>query len=290
MSNITVTHFDKVCRFKSFVFPGGEVGIKFDKSEYGPINCLTFTLKAKSAHDLIELAMVKDAAKRQFGQKQSYLKLSYIPYARQDRVCDEGEAFSLKVFCDYLNFLSFDEVEVMDPHSNVAPALINNVKVISQEKIIHCFYNLQRLFLYVDDKPLLVSPDDGASKKVAKLAASVKYNSFVRCEKVRDLSTGKIIKTEVHEDEPILGRQVCIVDDICDGGATFIELAKVLRAKGASVIHLYVTHGIFSRGIQHLYDNGIDYIWTTDSLMSREYIIENRRKYGDKFNIHEASY
>ena len=43
-----------------------------------------------------------------------------------------------------------------------------------------------------------------------------------------------------------------IVDDTCDGGRTFIELAKVLRARNAGKIELYVTHGIFSKGLKEL--------------------------------------
>ena len=43
-----------------------------------------------------------------------------------------------------------------------------------------------------------------------------------------------------------------IVDDICDGGQTFIELAKALEKQGAHQIFLYVTHGIFSKGLDTL--------------------------------------
>ena len=59
------------------------------------------------------------------------------------------------------------------------------------------------------------------------------------------------------------------VDDICDGGRTFIELGKVLRAKGASKLVLSVTHGIFSRGPALVFEM-FDAIYTTDSIRNSD--------------------
>jgi ribose-phosphate pyrophosphokinase len=56
-----------------------------------------------------------------------------------------------------------------------------------------------------------------------------------------------------------------IVDDICDGGRTFIELAKVIIAQNQEAkIYLVVTHGIFSAGFSEL-TNYFDGIYTTNS-------------------------
>jgi ribose-phosphate pyrophosphokinase len=56
------------------------------------------------------------------------------------------------------------------------------------------------------------------------------------------------------------------VDDLCDGGATFIGAAKCLRDAGAKFVGLVVPHGIFSRGVSHVLDNGIDHIHTSNSF------------------------
>jgi ribose-phosphate pyrophosphokinase len=50
-----------------------------------------------------------------------------------------------------------------------------------------------------------------------------------------------------------------MVDDICDGGRTFIELAKELRGMGAEKVHLYVTHGFFTKGLS-VFDGIIDVV------------------------------
>ncbi len=79
------------------------------------------------------------------------------------------------------------------------------------------------------------------------------------------MDTGNILETVVYADD-LQGRDVCILDDIADGAKTFIELAKVLKAKNAGKVILYVTHGIFSKTIEYVLENGIDEVWTTDSF------------------------
>ena len=58
-----------------------------------------------------------------------------------------------------------------------------------------------------------------------------------------------------------------MVDDLCDGGATFILLAKELLSKGAKEVHLFVSHGIFSRGLGVLFDAGIKRVFVKDGEM-----------------------
>jgi len=61
------------------------------------------------------------------------------------------------------------------------------------------------------------------------------------------------------------------VDDICDGGRTFIESAGLLReAYPEADIHLYVSHGIFSKGTDVLFDAGIKTIHTIKGEVKRE--------------------
>lgn len=54
-------------------------------------------------------------------------------------------------------------------------------------------------------------------------------------------------------------KPILVMDDICDGGATFISLAKEIKAHelyNDQELWLYVTHGIFSKGKQTLLDAG----------------------------------
>ncbi len=250
---------------KFWLFPAGEVGVKLDISAYlnGYTGPFIIVARINNSNDFFELANVKNALQEHFlksGIKnQIDLVLPYVPYAQQDRVCVTGEAFSAKVFANLLNSLNFDRVVVADPHSGISSALINNAIVVSRFELIDQHQELRTNL----NTGLLVAPDAGANKQTAELAKYFGHSSFIRGDKLRDLSTGEIIETIVYGD--VAGKTVTIVDDLAVGAATFAELAKVLKQKGAKKVVLYTTHGIFSRGTQHLFENGIDEIYTTNS-------------------------
>jgi ribose-phosphate pyrophosphokinase len=263
--NIQIFKNGRELDFKRFIFPGGEVGVKLNAADYvfalGGGTCKTIVARIQNSEDFLELAMVKDALDRLEIDLPTRLFLPYVPYARQDRVCDKGEAFSLQVFCKLLNSLKFDVVTICDPHSEVAPALINNVRVIKQFNIINNW--LEFINRCNNPKVSIVSPDGGSIKKTFELGAFFSKD-FVRADKIRDLTNGNIKDTVVYCDD-FKGNDVVVFDDICDGGRTFTELAKVCKAKNCGKFILYVTHGIFSKGVETLFQNGIDEIWTTNS-------------------------
>jgi ribose-phosphate pyrophosphokinase len=91
---------------------------------------------------------------------------------------------------------------------------------------------------------------------------------MIHCEKQRDPSTGKISTTTVNSPD-LTGKTAVITDDICDGGATFIGIAKQLRSLNCQNIILYVTHGIFSKGLI-VFDGLIDQVFTSSSLVQVE--------------------
>jgi ribose-phosphate pyrophosphokinase len=172
----------------------------------------------------------------------SFLTIAYLPYARQDRACNRGEPLSIQVIAQLINSIEAFEVELIDPHSDVAGALIKNSKIITQDSIIHKLLYIKKMEDYV-----LVAPDAGAYKK---LNSGNYTNDLAFATKVRDKLTGKPTIKNIEGD--VEGRDCLIVDDICDGGRTFIELAKKLKEQKAKTISLYTTYGIYSNGIMSL--------------------------------------
>jgi ribose-phosphate pyrophosphokinase len=224
-------------------FAGGELHVRLSVPIL--VNCHSLVMRAQltSAEAILELMLLTDALRRELGWA-TCLKLvcPYLPYARQDRVCAPGEALSLRVMCDLINGLNFDEVEIWDPHSDVAMALLERAVAVSQEVFV------SRLTLGSSWR--LVAPDAGAAKKIGPVAKATGL-PIIQAMKVRDPMTGAITGTTVDWDETACSAaNLLIVDDICDGGRTFIELAKVLRPKTTGRILLFVTHGIFSQGIE----------------------------------------
>ena len=110
----------------------------------------------------------------------------------------------------------------------------------------------------LDGIDYLISPDKGASLKT-KAIGKLYDIPVIYCNKARDSSNGFIVYDEVNCIE-IRDKSVLIVDDLCDGGMTFILLAKMLRKSSPKSLSLYVTHGIFSKGKSVLTDAGINTI------------------------------
>ena len=247
-----------------FTFSGGEEHVRFLNKPDQPVTSVQITVRLTSSSELMKLIIAVDALKRLFGSKLSMeLICPYFPYARQDRVCVEGEALGVSVMANLLNAMGFEKVTVWDAHSEVTPALIYNVVNMAQEAIIERCLPLTAI---LNSKAItLISPDAGATKKTQNVAKFFGGSiEVLQAEKVRDLSTGAITHTDLHGD--VAGKDVLIVDDICDGGRTFLELANILKKKGSKSISLFVTHGIFSKGLA-VFDGFIDSIYTTDSFI-----------------------
>jgi ribose-phosphate pyrophosphokinase len=157
--------------------------------------------------------------------------------------------------------LNFESVTLWDVHSDVALALLNNVTNVEPEYFLGSILSGGK-----KDKYVLVSPDAGAMKKVAKIA-KIFNCPMITASKIRNPQNGEITGTEIHIPNEFIGRKFLIVDDLIDGGRTFIELAKAIRTANngeATSIDLYVTHGIFSKGIDVLHDAGICNIYTAN--------------------------
>lgn len=250
-------------------FPGGEVFPRPETTDdFTHFNDTTI-VKARltSSDDIMALLMLCDALQREgrFTRHRTILKIPYFPYARQDRVANKGESLSAAVMAGLINGLGFDEVHILDLHSDITSALIKNVRVTHAfEPVWNHFENKQ-----IYEGGIFVIPDDGAEKKTLAFAKVFgNTRKPLRATKNRCTVTGKITETVLHDNgEKYEGPQdFVVVDDICDGGRTFIELAKVIRGKyEVKSLHLHVSHGIFSRGLNVLFDR-YSSISTTDSF------------------------
>ena len=253
---------------KFWNFPAGEFGFRLTDEDLEYASRFTGDLieiewNYENDAELVQIAMIKEALVKLFMFRNVKYKLNmpYIPYARQDRRCNEGEAASLTVIAGLINGLGFDFVEAIDPHSIVAPAVINNLACVEQ-----LYYFLQHITEfyaeaeYVRRPIVLIAPDQGASKKTMALfkELSTHYGKLhnyyiVTADKERDLTNGEIVRTVVDIPSHIPDSAIyLVVDDICDGGRTFVELAKAIPEEKRSHLHLLVTHGIFSQGLDVL--------------------------------------
>lgn len=210
----------------------------------------------------VALPHVFEALRHYYPYAEYCLELPYLPYARQDRRCNPGEAAGAKVFAGQINALGCKSVVITDPHSEVITQLINGAQVSDQCEV---FGNMN----FADY--IIVAPDLGALKKAEKFASYVGARGVIAFNKKRNLATGEIIGQEmISVGNTVIGEyeKFLVLDDICDGGRTFVGVAEHIRAGwNPERLELAVTHGIFSYGKEVVTDV-YDKVYTTNSFIT----------------------
>jgi ribose-phosphate pyrophosphokinase len=279
MKTLNLTDIDKSdVKYQIQEFPDGQNNIVIK-----PSKCVTKTetfwatpVQIKSRlNNWLDLELIVCAIKslRNLGVKTIHLYTPYFMGARSDRQFEHGGNRYIKdVIAPVINSLNFESVTCIDPHSYVLENCVNNFKSITNVELVK---NSLRLIAgdwkerTNNEGFVLVSPDAGASHKIFKLAEQIGYKGdIITCSKERD-KDGKIIGTNVPLNAgEHLDKDFIIIDDICDGGATFINIAKELneiRTKYSNQkIYLIVTHGIFSKGFRELSEH-FENIYCTNS-------------------------
>lgn len=235
--------------YKLTQFSAGELHPQLQEYDLlGKIESIIVKPRTYNPSFIVELSLLVNALRDEFPESVHFdLDLPYIPYSRQDRVCAVGDAFGLKVFADQLNSLNFRYVIIFDAHSDVSPALINNC--INRE--------VKNLFVlnpeFISKYSHLVAPDAGAYKKVNSIASHFNL-PVIPALKTRDTATGRLSNTVVVTEGIENPTRLLVIDDLCDAGGTFLALgAKLKQAFPHTPIDLYVSHGVFAKGL-----NGLD--------------------------------
>lgn len=218
--------------------------------------------KYENETELIQLIYITDHLKNH-GYTNIDLVMPYLPNARMDRVKNSSEVFTLKWFCDIINSLRFDCVEVLDVHSPVGEALLDRIVVRTPEEYIR-----QAMEMAGIDKEndLVFFPDEGSCKRYS--AFIPQYDNVGFGIKKRDWKTGKIEGFDIHGADP-KGRNVFIIDDICSYGGTVFHAALKLKELGCGDIYAYFTHCENSIAKGELFKGDlIKAVYTTNSLCS----------------------
>lgn len=192
------------------------------------------------------------------------LFMPYTPNGRMDRVKNTEDVFTLKYFAEIINDLDFDSVTVLDPHSSVSEALIDNIIVETPEKFVGAVVRE-----IGDDELTMFYPDEGAMKRYSSMF-DYPYAFGI---KKREWETGQICGLDVSGmAELIQGKKILIVDDISSRGGTFYHSAKKLKELGAKEIYLYVSHCENTILDGEVLTSGlIEKVFTTNSIFTKSH-------------------
>lgn len=253
---------------KFWTFPGGERGMSLDTEKLKAVGTPEVHCHFRGSDDIVDLIMVTNAIRQELGSAEAiFLSIPYFPFARQDRVSNPGEPNALQAFVAVVNSLNFTVVSFLDPHSDVLEGLLTPGTALP----------IRQWEIWTEDtlcipdsgsgsiKRALISPDAGAAKKTHKVASALGVD-VIQAHKLRDTKTGAISGTWINEHDLTHYQRLIVVDDICDGGRTFIELAEVIRRLGyKGQLDLAVTHGIFSKGVAVVHEH-FDNIFVINSF------------------------
>lgn len=231
-------------------FSAGETQIRLKKETAD--NC-------KLAQEVVVTANIKDGDLTRLGlltsaiggmvkySQKMTLILPYFPYSRADRKFTKADGFGLGTAACIITLFRYDRVLTVDMHSNVIETdyCMLGFKNLSPLSMISAALNAEQYRMGSRDISILL-PDAGAHRyDLSRLKVPV-----YQCQKTRIAETGVLsgfIVPEVHT------KHALIVDDICDGGGTFVGIADTLKFQQPEVtLGLYVTHGIFSKGLENL--------------------------------------
>lgn len=270
--DLTGTDLESTIQYKISKFPDGQQTIDITNL-YITSPTVEIRSRLNNFKDL-ELIVCANQALKNLGIKDIELYVPYFIGGRSDRKFQEGGIHYLKqVIAPIINLQEFSKVTVIDPHSDVLESVLNSFNKRNHFGFIKWALTKIDNKDGAQDRITLVSPDSGAYKKIFDVAKFFKIPNVVTANKVRDVITGNIVKTEVPVTIHDAGKTFVIIDDICDGGRSFIEISKAIKSitglssmsNEPTKVYLIVTHGIFSNSFLEL-SRHIDGIYTTNSV------------------------
>ena len=231
---MTYLPFDSIV--DRFRYPAGETHLRLRSEAAAPVDDdMVIEVRATGFETLGEILTADRLLRRRDAHVTWFVP--YFPFARHDRRMDRDDGLELEVALDLVRPL---QIAIADPHSDVAGLLSH----LAQADNVAAF---RRHGLF-DGDPMIVIPDSGATKKADTWRGA---GDVIQATKHRNPSTGRLSRFAIPEVD-LAGRPCVIVDDICDGGGTFLGLAKELRNANAGPLRLGVTHGLFTKGTDEL--------------------------------------
>ena len=215
-------------------------------SEYNVINW-----EYENDAEFIQVAQLVDLL-NEISTGVSELIIPFMPYSRQDKPVTNTSTFGKFTFCKLLNMLKVQSIHTIDCHSSKYMLGIHNISPA------HFIYSALR----TSNPDTICFPDEGAYRRYNHESCFEGYPTATLL-KNRNPLTGEIEGLSLINRDIIdlKNKKVLLCDDLCDGGRTFIEAAKLLKNLGAKTVDLYTTHGIYSKGVQILFDSGINRIF-----------------------------
>jgi len=250
--------------------PGNVIIQRFSDGEFQP--SIEETVRGKDviivqstfppSDNLMELLLLIDAAKRA-SAKRIIAVIPYFGFARQDRKDKPRVAIGAKLVANLLTAAGVNRVITMDLHAE-------QIQGFFEVPVDHLYAST--LFLPVIEKlnlPDLVmaTPDTGGTKR-ANAYSKILGCDLAICYKQRKVAN-KVESMTVIGD--VKGKNVVLVDDMCDTAGTLVKAADMILDQGALTVRAICTHPVFSgEAYERIQNSKLTEIIVTDSIPLKE--------------------
>ena len=218
---------------------------KFSDGEFQPVfqesirGDMVFLIQStfSPSDNILELLLMIDAVRRASAYKVVAV-IPYYGYARQDRKDKPRVAIGSKLIANMIVAAGADRVITMDLH---APQIQGYFDI----PVDHL--DSSAIFIpYIENLKLenltFAAPDVGSANRIREIASY--FNAeMVICDKHRKRANEIASMVVIGEVE---GRDVVLIDDICDTGGTLAKAAGLLKEKGARSVRALCTHPVLS--------------------------------------------
>jgi len=187
--------------------------------------------------NLFELLLLIDAAKRASARKIIAV-IPYFGFARQDRKDKPRVAIGAKLSANMLMAAGIDRIMTMDLHAD-------QIQGFFEIPVDHLYAST--LFLKeiekMDSQNLVIAaPDVGGAKRANSYSKKLNCG-LALCHKNRKKANEIAEMTVIGE---VSGKDVVIIDDMCDTAGTLTKAADLLMGKGAKSVRAFCTHAVLS--------------------------------------------
>jgi len=218
---------------------------KFSDGEFQPVynesirGDYVFLVQAtySPSDNLMELLMMIDAARR---ASAGYIT-AVIPYfglARQDRKDKPRVAIASKLVANLLTTAGANRVMTMDLHAPQIQGFFDIPVDHLDSSAIFIPY-IQKLNI---ENIIFAAPDVGSTNRVREVAKYFEADMVI-CDKQRKRANEIAAMTVIGD---VSGRNVVLIDDICDTAGTLCKSAAILMERGALSVRAFCTHPILS--------------------------------------------
>lgn len=234
------------------LFPDGDICFRANYTVEG-LKAITLAVRLTSIQDVYVLGQIK-----QLYPNLRNLQIKYLLGARADKEVTNHSvyAFNLKLVAGLINSYGFEYVEILHPHSKVACDQIHNCYSTIPSKKLHTeLTEKNKISRYETNEPgheyaNIVAPDKGSRFWIYEIFGDTSLLFIL--DKTRDMSNphAPVNKIDFYKKGYLYDSNppnFVVVDDLCDGGGTFVSVGNFLKLHYPLCrLWLVITHGIFS--------------------------------------------